>query len=140
WGEECLSDHHLDRGPFSDTGWEIYPLGLLAVLQRYSRLDLPLMITENGVATRDEDLRQGYLREHLAAMGEAIERGSNVLGYLYWSLMDNFEWALGRGPRFGLAEVDFETQRRTPRPAAADFAAICRSRRLYLPEAEGGAS
>lgn len=67
-----------------------------------------------------------------------IERRSHILGYLYWSLMDNFEGALGRGPRFGLAEVDFETQRRIPRPAAEDFATVCRSRLLRLPEAEGG--
>lgn len=138
WGEECLSDHHPDRGPLSDTGWEIHPSGLLAVLERFSRLGLPLMITENGVATRDEDLRRWFLREHLAAVGQAVERGSNVIGYLYWSLMDNFEWALGRGPRFGLAEVDFETQRRIPRPAAEDFATVCRSLTLRLPEAEGG--
>lgn len=136
WGEECLSDHHPERMALSDTGWEIHPAGLEAVLERFSGLGVPLMVTENGVATRDEDIRRRFLRDHLGALGTSLDRGSDVIGYLYWSLMDNFEWALGRGPRFGLAEVDFETQRRIPRPAAEDFAAVCRSRRLDIPETE----
>lgn len=139
-GEECLSDHHPDRIGFSDTGWEIYPAGLGALLERFSGLGVPLMVTENGIATRDEGLRRRFLREHLAELGSALEGGADVIGYLYWSLMDNFEWALGRAPRFGLAEVDFETQRRIPRPAAEDFTAVCRSRRLDIPEAKGLAS
>jgi len=133
WGEECLSAHHLDRGPFSDTGWEVYPPGLLAILEKFSRLGLPLMITENGVATGDENLRSAFLREHLAAVGHALERDIDVIGYLYWSLIDNYEWGLGTTARFGLAAVDFETQRRTARPAAMEYASVCRDNRLALP-------
>lgn len=130
WGEECRADHHADRGPWSDMGWEIYPAGLLGLLERFSGLGLPLMVTENGVATTDEELRRRYLREHLAAVGDALAKGIHVIGYLYWSLMDNFEWALGYGPRFGLAAVDPDSQRRIPRPTAEEYAAICREQRL----------
>ncbi|HUP00986.1 MAG TPA: glycoside hydrolase family 1 protein [Gemmatimonadota bacterium] len=132
-GEECRLDHHPDRRAFSDIGWEIYPRGLAAVLVRFSSLGLPLMITENGLATADEELRRVFLREHLAAVAEALERGADVIGYLYWSLIDNFEWALGRQARFGLAEVDHRTQRRISRPAAAEYASVCRSNRLSPP-------
>ncbi len=128
-GEECLDRHHSDR-KFSDLGWEIYPTGLLRILEKFSSLGLPLMITENGIATCDENLRRSYLREHLVALGEAVNRGIDVIGYLHWTLMDNFEWALGRQPRFGLAEVDFQTQQRIPRPAAEEYALVCRTSRL----------
>jgi beta-glucosidase len=88
------------------------------------------MITENGVATTDEALRTAFLHDHLAALGEALRRGVDVTGYLYWSLIDNFEWALGTAPRFGLAAVDFQTQVRVLRPAAEAFARVCQSLEL----------
>lgn len=132
WGEECFDDHHLDRWGYSDMGWEIHPPGLKGVLERFATLGLPLLITENGLATHDESLRRAFLKEHLVALGQAIESGVNVFGYLYWSLIDNFEWAHGREPRFGLVEVDYESQRRIPRPVADDFTAVCTTHRLDL--------
>ena len=135
FGEECLEAHHPDRGVASDMGWEVYPRGLLAVLRKFSRLRRPLMITENGVATTDEAMRTAFLRDHLAALSEALRLGVDVTGYLYWSLIDNFEWALGTGPRFGLAAVDFHTQARVLRPAAEVYARVRRSYELADPTA-----
>ena len=87
-------------------------------------------VTENGVATDDEELRKRTLRAHLEALEGALGDGVPVRGYFYWSLMDNFEWRLGREARYGLAQVDFETQVRTPTPAARAFAEVCRENDL----------
>lgn len=124
-GSECRDDHHDLPRSFSPLGWEVFAPGLRESLQRFRRLGVPLMVTENGIATGDEEQRTRYLREHVAALADAVTKGVPVLGYLYWTLMDNYEWVEGKGARFGLFEVDFTTQRRTPRPAARSFEAIC---------------
>lgn len=133
-GRECLSDHHADRGPRNDLGWEVYPAGLLETLRRFSRYGVPLVITENGIATTDEALRSTFLLQHLAQLGRAVEEGIDVRGYLYWSLMDNFEWAAGTAPRFGLFAVDYASLERTPRPALRDYQAVCRANRVTVAE------
>jgi beta-glucosidase len=89
-----------------------------------------MLITENGIATDDDTLRRDYLVQHIRGLGEAIASGLDVIGYLYWSLIDNFEWALGTTARFGLAEVDYSTQERTLRPSASFFERVCRENRL----------
>jgi beta-glucosidase len=114
---------------FSALGWEIYPRGLQLVLRRFSRFGLPLMVTENGIATDDEELREKFVVKHLEALDAARNEGLPVLGYFYWSLMDNFEWTEGFRAKFGLAAVDFESQRRTVRPAAARFREYCLAQR-----------
>lgn len=124
-GRLCAMDHH-EHGPVSTMGWEVYPKGLVTTLERFSRYGLPLLITENGIATEDEILRRQFLLQHIAAAGEAVAKGVRLIGYLYWSLIDNFEWALGTAPKFGLAAVDFQTQARQARPCVADFTRICR--------------
>jgi beta-glucosidase/6-phospho-beta-glucosidase/beta-galactosidase len=129
-GRVCPPGHHADCGAVSTMGWEVYPAGLAAVLARFSRYRLPLLVTENGVATDDEALRRDYVLKHLVSLGGAVESGVNVIGYLYWSLIDNFEWALGTRERFGLAEVDFATQERRPRPCAGDFTQVCVENRV----------
>jgi beta-glucosidase len=126
-GEECRENHHGSPRSFSDIGWEIHPPGLKGVLENFSSFGLPIFITENGVATEDESLREAFLRQHLLVLTEALEAGANVIGYFYWSLMDNFEWALGTQARFGLAAVDFQTQERTARPCATFYASVCRT-------------
>jgi beta-glucosidase len=128
-GRQCRGDHH-HLGPVSTMGWEMYPEGLLVTLERFSGYGLPLMVTENGIATEDEALRRRYLLWHVAGAGEAIERGVNLVGYLHWSLIDNFEWAFGTAPKFGLAAVDYTTQSRQARPCVTDFARICRENRV----------
>lgn len=89
---------------------------------------IPLVITENGAAyddapdetgfVDDSGDRLAYIRGHLAAVHEAIAEGANVVGYLEWSLMDNFEWAFGFTKRFGIVRVDYDTQARTPKASA----------------------
>jgi len=80
--------------------------------------------------------RTRYIVRHVAQVGRAIQEGMPVIGYLYWSLIDNFEWAHGFGPRFGLIGVDYATQARRIRGSARRFADICRSNRLILRDSE----
>ena len=129
-GRACALSHHPRHGPASTMGWEAYPAGLLSTLERFSRYGVPLLVTENGVATEDEAFRSQFLIQHLERLGQALANGVDVIGYLYWSLIDNFEWALGTNPRFGLAAVDFATQARLARPCVAAFSRVCREHRL----------
>lgn len=130
FGRDWPHPHGPAPRQFSDMGWEIHPLGLYRQLHRLARLGLPLMVTENGLATRDETLRTRFLEDHLAAVAAAMVEGVPVLGYLWWSLFDNFEWDSGFMPRFGLFETDYASFARRPRPVAFRFAAIIRSRCL----------
>src|SRR5262245_5077924 len=129
-GQVCHLSGHNHLGPMSDIGWEIYPQGLQMVLKKFSRYGLPLFVTENGVATSDEVLRCDFISQHLQSLAKAIEGGVNVIGYLYWTLMDNYEWAMGLEPHFGLAEVDHKTQERHPRPCVEVFSRVCRENRV----------
>jgi beta-glucosidase len=108
---------------YTEVGWGIYPTGIRSVLMRVKDVvgDLPIFITENGCAVQDmpdtdgyvEDReRVNYLRLHLIELHKAILAGVNVRGYFIWSLMDNFEWASGYTPRFGIVRVDYATQKR----------------------------
>ena len=105
--------------PKTDMGWEIYPEGLgyfLDLAHDYAP-DLPLYVTENGMAAQgiqDAD-RIAYVNAHVAQVQAARARGVPVQGYFLWSLLDNYEWALGYDKRFGLVHVDFETLDRTPK-------------------------
>jgi beta-glucosidase len=113
----------------SDLGWEIYPEGLGHVVRTWAkRSGLPVYITENGIADRRDDRRGSFLERHLAQLEQALADGVDVRGYFHWSLLDNFEWAEGYEPRFGLFEVDFATGERTTRPSARVYARIARAR------------
>ena len=79
--------------------------------------DKPIYITENGCSCNDDRFRVVFLSLYLSALAEAIRMGADVRGYLYWSLMDNYEWTSFK-PRFGLCDCNFETFERTPRPSA----------------------
>lgn len=125
FGVECTHDHHHGSRRWSDMGWEIHARGLLHVLRQFSSYGLPLLVTENGLATDDEELRCQVLSEHLSALAAAVEERLDVRGYFYWALVDNYEWALGMHPHFGLAAMDPATLDRLPRPAAHLFAAVC---------------
>jgi beta-glucosidase len=116
----------------NDLGWEIYPDGLLTVLEAWSRRTggLPVYVTENGVADARDALRPRFLVRHLERVAEALARGIDVRGYYHWSLLDNFEWAEGYAPRFGLVAVDYATGKRTPRPSAEVYARIARARAI----------
>ena len=119
--------------PKTDMGWEIHPEGLQHFLTRLHKDytgDLPLYITENGMAAPDkiggnriEDAdRVDYYARHLEAVRNAIADGAPVKGYFAWSLLDNYEWALGYGKRFGLVHVDFDSLQRTPKASYDAFA------------------
>jgi len=112
------------EGETTAMGWEVYPEGLYRSLRRLGRYGLPVVVTENGIATEDDEQRVRYLASHLDALMRARRDGVDVRGYLYWSLMDNYEWAEGFRPRFGLVEVDFRTLERRPRPSAREFARL----------------
>ncbi|MEL6983485.1 MAG: family 1 glycosylhydrolase, partial [Actinomycetota bacterium] len=88
--------------------------------------------TRVGGRIEDDD-RLAYVRDHLAQVHAAVEAGIPIEGYLVWSLFDNFEWAWGYGPRFGIVEVDFETQRRIPKKSAEWFSEVARTNRIELP-------
>jgi beta-glucosidase len=119
-------------------GWGINPPGLTAVLLDVkNRCGNPkIYITENGCALHDapdemgfvEDWsRVNYIRDHLHAAHAALRAGANLRGYYAWSLMDNFEWAWGYGPRFGLVRVDFETGQRNPKQSARWYSEVIAS-------------
>lgn len=114
----------------SDLGWEIYPKGIYHILQSLKKYDLPIYITENGLADADDSQRERFIKEHLYWIHKAIKDGVDVRGYFYWSLLDNFEWDKGFWPRFGLVEVDFETQERKIRPSARKYAKICKNNEI----------
>jgi beta-glucosidase len=110
--------------------WEVVPEGLTAGLKWIHETYAPkdMIVSENGAAYPDMNIgpdgvvhdadRQSYLARHLAAAVDAIDAGVPLSGYFVWSLLDNFEWSLGYGKRFGVIRVDFETQRRTPKQSA----------------------
>ena len=107
----------------SDLGWEVYPEGLFDVLADLSD-DIPIYITECGIASTNDDRRNRFLIAYLQEVSRAIKAGVNVRGFFYWSLIDNFEWHLGFDPRFGLVEVDYDTFKRTPRNSAQVYSEI----------------
>ena len=129
-GDFATRDHRQQRGKLNDLGWEVYPEGLAQFLREYSSYELPILITENGVPTRNDDDRWTFLFMHLWSVARAVADGVNCVGYLHWSLLDNFEWADGYGARFGLIEVDFATQTRRIRPSAWRYAQIIRRNEL----------
>jgi beta-glucosidase len=117
--------------PISDFAMEIYPRGIHDLLVSLSRrYHKPLHVTENGVADATDALRPQALVSHLAEAARAIGDGVDLRGYFHWSSMDNFEWAEGYSMRFGLVEVDFETQERKPRPSAALYSRLVRENGL----------
>ncbi|GGH28551.1 beta-glucosidase [Cribrihabitans marinus] len=132
--------HHEEaEGPLPKTqmGWEIFPEGIHRFLTRTAREytgDLPLYVTENGMANPDEivdgavpdQARIDYIDAHLEQARRAIDEGVPLQGYFIWSLLDNYEWALGYEKRFGLVHVDFDTLERTPK---ASYHALARALR-----------
>ncbi|HYS53140.1 MAG TPA: GH1 family beta-glucosidase [Thermoanaerobaculia bacterium] len=127
------------RAVYTETSWEVFPQGLTDILlwvrERYGKL--PVYITENGAAfydpptadgTVEDPLRVDYLRKHIRAAREAMQHGVDLRGYFVWSLLDNFEWALGYSKRFGIIHVDFQTQKRTLKRSAHFYKDVIRAR------------
>ena len=127
-------------GEMAGNGWEIWPEGLTNVLGRIHATYAPpaMIISENGAAfpdtvasdgSIDDAERLSYLSRHLSAAADAIEAGVPLIGYFAWSLLDNFEWALGYGTRFGIVHVDFATQQRTLKASGRWYADLIRAAR-----------
>lgn len=110
--------------PKTQMGWEIRPEGLTEILTRLARDHtgaLPIYVTENGMAAAagddvaDDPARVAFIGDHLRAARAAMDQGVDLRGFFYWSLLDNYEWGFGYGPRFGLVHVDYQTMTRTPK-------------------------
>ena len=93
-------------------------------IKRVSTLGVPIVVTENGIADAKDDRREIWIRRYIYAMNRAMKEGSDVRGYHYWTLLDNFEWAEGFEMRFGLIRVDFDTQERTVREGSQAYVDI----------------
>jgi len=131
----------MPGAPVNDLGWEIVPEVLGRAATWASRWNVPILITEHGVADSGDRLRPRALVESLLSLGDAIERGANVIGYLHWSLLDNFEWADGFHGRFGLYSVDFADAARPRRRTrgAEVFARIARANAVEASAREAAA-
>lgn len=113
---------HNPNERVNDMGWDMQPGDIQHVLERLSeKYHKPILITENGLCDADDSDRQWWLTETIMGMQKAMRNGVELLGYIHWSLLDNFEWDKGRWPRFGLASVDYRTMQRTLRPSAKWF-------------------
>lgn len=120
-------DEEISR---NDMGWELHPKSIHACLLELKRYGLPIYITENGLADADDSRRASFIAGYLREVRRAIEDGVDVRGYFHWSLLDNYEWAEGFTPRFGLVEIDYATLTRKIRPSARVYEAICRTNAL----------
>jgi beta-glucosidase len=117
--------------PRNSMGAEIYPPSLGgAVRYAHSVTGRPVIVTEHGLGSDNDGLRASFIPPALAGLKSAIDDGVPVRGYIHWSLLDNFEWVFGYGPKFGLFSVDRQTFRRTAKPSAAVYGAIARRNAL----------
>ena len=121
--------HNPDKKT-SDLNWDLHPGDIEYVIERLNRnYKLPILITENGLADAKDAQREWWIKETILGMQKALQNGADLIGYLHWSLMDNFEWAYGKWPRFGLVEIDYKTGKRTIRPSAAWFGRVIKKLR-----------
>ncbi|MFR7829658.1 MAG: glycoside hydrolase family 1 protein [Eubacterium sp.] len=134
WGNKPAENTPKEK--LTSMGWLIDGRVLYYTIKFfYERYDLPVLVTENGMADNDivvngevkDDKRIKFINDYLSSVKRAVSEGIPVMGYQYWSLMDNFEWAEGYAPRFGLIYVDYETQRRTLKNSAYYYRQIIES-------------
>ncbi len=121
WGIDFLKEYYRTEDIKTDMPYALYPEGLYRAIQHVAELQVPIYITENGIADADDSRRELFTQRYLYALNRALQDGYDVRGYFYWSLMDNFEWDMGYVMKFGLFEVDFATQERKLRPGANYF-------------------
>jgi beta-glucosidase len=136
-GVQCYTRYRVGpQGPvelppgtrLTDVGWEFWPQAAEAAVRQVARgTRTPILVTENGVATHDDGERIEYVAEALRGLHRCLQDGIDVRGYFHWSLLDNFEWAQGYHPRFGLVSVDRATLERRLKPSAAWFGQVARS-------------
>lgn len=119
-----------DGVELTQMGYEFYPRALENVLRRAASAGLPLIVTENGVATTDDTRRVEFVREATEGVARCLADGVDVRGYYYWSALDNYEWMFGYRPKFGLIAVDRATQRRTVKDSARFLGSIAKRNSL----------
>lgn len=111
----------------TDLGWEIYPQGIYEYIKLvWERYHIPIIVTENGIADKNDGKRADYITNHVGFMQKAQHEGMEVNGYFYWSLLDNLEWDKGFWPKFGLIEVSKQDETRKLRPSAQAYKNIIR--------------
>jgi beta-glucosidase len=116
--------------PTTQMGYEDWPPALAGCIRRAAEVvgpGTPLMVSENGISTDDDARRIEFVREALDGVQACMADGIDVRGYVYWSLLDNFEWAFGYMPKFGLIEVDRSTFARTVKPSARWLGSVARA-------------
>ncbi len=119
---------HNPEDAHSDLGWDMQPEKIRPlIVQLYQKYKLPVIVTENGVADMHDQYRKWWISKTVQAMDGAIAQGADLRGYIHWSLLDNFEWAEGSWPRFGLIEVDYKTLQRKVRPSAHWYARLIKT-------------
>ncbi|MEU1729156.1 family 1 glycosylhydrolase [Nonomuraea sp. NPDC005692] len=116
-----------DGAEVTQMGYEFHPRSLENVIRGAAVAGLPVIVTENGIATADDTRRTEYVRQALEGVRRCLADGIDVGGYYYWSALDNFEWMLGYAPTFGLIAVDRDTQTRTVKDSARHLGALART-------------
>ncbi len=120
-----MSMHEEAAATRSDMGWELHPTSLYECLIDLKRYNVPVFVSEHGIADAADTRRAAFLRTAAMNITRAKKDGVPLFGYFYWSLLDNYEWKHGFGKRFGLVEVDYTTLERKVRPSASVFAEMC---------------
>jgi len=131
-GKFIIAKVENENKELTDMGWEIYPAGIYYLLKALKKYNKPIYITENGLSDDKDIKRKKFILDHLKYVHKAISEGVDVRGYFHWSLLDNFEWAHGWAPKFGLYSVDRKTFKRTARPSAKVYSEICKRNRIVI--------
>jgi len=115
----------------TDAGYEFYPQALANTIRwAHTAIGRPIYVTENGIATDNDARRIAYIDQALAGLRDCLDEGIPVHSYMYWSLLDNFEWASGFSKHFGLVAVDLQSFKRTLKPSALHLGAIARAKKI----------
>jgi len=115
----------IDQHNPSDLGWGLHPEGMYVLLKDlHKRYQKPIIVTESGIADGQDESRAWYIKELLRNVHRAMTEGADVRGFMYWALLDNFEWDKGFWPQFGLVSVDRKTMKRTIRDSAHEYAKV----------------
>ncbi len=122
------------KGKAHDDLWEYFPEGLGQCIERYWRLyGKPIIITENGISTSDDQQRVAAIYDYLSIVHNAISKGIDIRGYYHWTAWDNFEWSVGPSYRFGLYGFDTTTGKKFKKPSADVFSGLAHTRKLLIP-------
>lgn len=126
--EKGVSEGYRSEDIKTDMPYPFYPEGMYHAIMKVCQYNVPIYITENGIADAKDDRRALWIERYLYAVGKAIEDGADVRGFYYWSLLDNYEWDMGYPLKFGLYHVDRETQKRTLRDGSRTYQAIVKKK------------